>query len=498
MKKVISSLLVAAMALCTNNVKADNISLSEARSAAAYFMGYYNGTNDLSEDDLTLVYQIQNEKMRIPAAYIFNTGDEGWVMMAGTTTIDPIIGYSAEGSIVMSELPENLVWWLQGYTEMISEIQELDAENDYPDHEVWASLKNKTYKGSTKDAQHILIQTRWDQGDKTNPTYNMYCPTDTSGRYHAVTGCVATAMAQIIRYFEYPRQAKGTAFYSLRPQFANGDPNKYLMPAITLRVNFDTMTPFDYSLMPNGPTNLSGNVICSAAEMREVARLSYYTGVTVKMAYAPDGSGTQSSLVPAAMNNYFKYKMGTLVARRSTTDRDFVNGIRSMLLDGNVVYMSGASSIGDGADAAGHAWVCGGYMQDDTNSYYMNWGWGGAGNGFFKLGANNMYIRSMHYNFNERLNYIKNMVPDGTESIAEAMDATELGSPYPSPAVHSVVLPYDAPVASDLIIYNIEGKVVATYHVQPGRGELTVNVEGMPSGMYIYRMNSRSGRFIVK
>ena len=144
MKKVISSLLVAAMALCTNNVKADNISLSEARSAAAYFMGYYNGTNDLSEDDLTLVYQIQNEKMRIPAAYIFNTGDEGWVMMAGTTTINPIIGYSAEGSIVMSELPENLVWWLQGYTEMISEIQELDAENDYPDHEVWASLKNKT------------------------------------------------------------------------------------------------------------------------------------------------------------------------------------------------------------------------------------------------------------------------------------------------------------------------------------------------------------------
>jgi hypothetical protein len=104
----------------------------------------------------------------------------------------------------------------------------------------------------------------------------------------------------------------------------------------------------------------------------------------------------------------------------------------------------------------------------------------------------------MRYNFNERLNYMKNMVPHGTESIAEAMDATELGSPYPSPAVHSVVLPYDAPVASDLIIYNIEGKVVATYHVQPGLGELTVNVEGMPSGMYIYRMNSRSGRFIVK
>ena len=494
MKKVISSLLVAAMALCVNTAKADNISLEEAQEAAAYYMGYYTGAAKLSANDLTLVHQIDNEKLGIPASYFFNVGSEGWIIMAGTTTIDPIIGFSADGSLVMEELPDNMMWWVNGYTEMVKEIQELDATNDYPDHEMWTALKNKSYKGGTKANQHILTQLRWGQGDAYEPTYNLYCPQDTGGRYSMV-GCVATAMSQIIRYYQYPQQASGSAIYVLRSRLSGSD--KYLMPNIQLSIRFDTTAPFDYSMMPLRPAT-DGGRLCSEDEMREVARLSYYAGVTVKMGYTPDGSGALSTEVPSAMKTNFKYKLGRLVYRASNNDTQYMSRLRAMLLDDNIVYMGGASLTGDGADAAGHAWLCVGYQENYPNLYYMNWGWNGGGNGYFNLGQNSMPISGYGYNFNQRQEFIEGMVPDVQSSGIDRVDGSELGAAYPNPAINSVTLPYSTPNACEVTIYNIEGKVVATYPVNAGTGELTVNVDGMPSGMYVYRMNSVSGRFMVK
>lgn len=497
MKKVISSLLVAAMAFCANTAKADNISMEEARTASAYFMGYYTGVESLTEKSLTLVYQIDNEKLGIPAAYFFNIADSGWIVMAGTTTIDPIIAYSIDGTFDLDKVPANMMWWLNGYADMVSEIQELDAVNDYPDHQMWTELKTKSYKGDTKERQITLMRSAWGQGLTDGTTYDRFCPQDTNGR-HAVTGCVATAIAQIMRYYQFPQKATGTARYWLRNAFASNDPQRLAMPNILMKVEFDTMEPFNYDMMPLVPYDEHNNWTCSDEETKEIARLSYYAGVSVQMAYHPDGSGTQSNYVPGAMSQYFKYEQGTLVARRNNADRDFVNGIRNMLLNGDVVYMSGSSSTGEGADAAGHAWVCCGYMETDTNRYRMNWGWDGGGNTFFNLGINNMPISGYGYNFNLGQRYIRGMVPSNLERIAEVVDGTELGTPYPSPATYSVTLTYDTPNASDLMVYNVEGKLMATYHVQAGVGELTVDVEDYPAGVYIYRMNSRSGRFIVQ
>ncbi|MBR1550438.1 MAG: thiol protease/hemagglutinin PrtT [Bacteroidales bacterium] len=494
MKKVISSLLVAAMAICVNTAKADNISLEEAREAAAYYMGYYTGADKLSANDLTLVHQIDNEKLGVPASYFFNVGSDGWIIMAGTTIIDPIIGYSAEGSLVMEDLPANMLWWVNGYTKMVKGLQEFDAENDYtyPDHEVWTALKGKSYKGDTKANQHVLTQMTWGQGDANTPTYNMLCPQDTGGRYSMV-GCVATAMSQMMRYYRYPSKASGTAIYVLRSVLANADKQK--MPNIQLKINYDTMEPFDFDKMPNKPTS-GGHRICSEENMREVARLSYYAGVAVHMGYTPDGSGAYSPDVPNAMKKHFKYTQGTVVYRDRNAST-YMDRIRAVLTSDNVAYMGGVSSTGEGRDAAGHAWLCVGYMENNVNQYYMNWGWEGGGNGFFNLGGNNMPIQYYGYNFNQNQEFIEGMVPDNGVGI-DQVDGSELGDAYPNPAIHAVTLPYNTPNATNMVIYNIEGKVVATYPVHAGTGELTVNVEGMPTGMYIYRMNSVSGRFMVK
>ena len=490
MKKVISTLLVVAMAFSSTVAKADNISLQEAKAAAAYFMACTIGVDKLTAEDAILVHQIDNENLNIPAAYFFNIGGNGWVIMAGTTTIDPIIAYSEEGSLEMDKLPANMMWWVNGYSDMVSEIQELDAKNNYPDHDLWVKLKNNNYKGSTKDVQHNLMRSKWGQGDDNNPTYNLYCPQNSEGRY-AVTGCVATALSQICNYYQSPKHPTGTARYWLRSRTTDTT-----MPNIQLKIELDTVT-FDYSLMPDAPTNIYGSQTCTDEEMRAVAFLNYAIGVAVKMAYSPDGSGAQSPTVVTSMNKYFKYTRGTQRYRSGNTDWDYVNAIRSELMNGNPLYMDGVSSTGSGADAAGHAWVCSGYKDEDTNSYYMNWGWNGSGNGWFNLGRNSMPITGHGLNFNLSQEAILDMHPTEVHGIAD-VDRTLLGSPYPNPAVQTVTLPFSTEIASDLVIYGIDGKKVASCHVQAGNGEVMVDVKGLPSGLYIYRLNSQSGKFIVQ
>lgn len=493
MKKVISTLLVAAMVFCSTNAKADNVNLQEAKTAAAYFMANYKGVDRLTDKEVVLVHQIDNEKLGIPAAYFFNIGSNGWIILAGTTVIDPIIGYSEEGTLVMENLPANMMWWVNGYADMVSEVQELDAENDYPDHERWVSFKeNKDMYSSKGDVQHKLMAEVWGQGDDNRPTYNKLCPQNSQGRY-AVTGCVATALAQIIHYYRSPQQPTGIASYWLRSQT-----DDTTMPNVRLRVDFDTIAPFNFLLMPNVPVDSWGRQQCTDAEMYEVARLSYYVGLSVKMAYSPDGSGALSQDVPNSMKKYFKYTESTLRYRNGNTDWTYVNAIRSELLNGNPLYMSGASSTGSGGDAAGHAWVCSGYKEQDTSQYYMNWGWDGGGNGFFNLGANRMPISGYGYNFNVRQAVILNMHPTAAPQGIADVDHTLLESPYPNPAVQTVTLPFYTENASNLMVYSIDGKLVTTCRVQAGYGEATVDVNNLPAGVYIYRLNSQSGKFIVQ
>ena len=496
MKKVISSLLVFVMALGINSVKAENISMEEAREAAAYFMNYYNKVEKWTANDLELVYQINNEKLGIPASYFFNCSDEGWVIMAATTVIDPLIGYSIEGSLDPSCFPANMRWFLESYAEMISGVQVDDAENNYPDDPMWTALSTKSYKGDTKDAQHILMSEKWGQGDDLAPTYNYYCPqTITSGRY-AIAGCVATAFSQIMHYYRYPRRGTGRASYNLRRQLSGSD-SAITMPIGNQEYNFDDSADFNYDMMPNAPTNSQGRQVasCTDEQMHEIARLMYSAGVAVKMGYTPDGSGAQSADVPAAASRYFKYETGRMLYRNDNNSNMFVNTIREQLLNQDVVYMSGRSSSGTGRDAAGHAWVCGGYMETDTNRYFMNWGWDGGNNSFFNLRTNRMNAGG--YNFNVNQACIIGMVPPEGAGVND-VDNTQFGTPYPNPAVQTVMLPYSTENAGDIMIYNIEGRLVYTRPVQAGEGELQVRVDAMPAGVYIYRLNSQSGKFMVQ
>jgi hypothetical protein len=234
--------------------------------------------------------------------------------------------------------------------------------------------------------------------------------------------------------------------------------------------------------------------------------LNYCIGVGVKMDYHPDGSGANMTEEAGSfMRGKFKYERNSYRLRRSSgTDTSFVNSIRRNMMAGDVLAMHGASSQGSGADAAGHAWVVCGYQTEDTRMYYMNWGWGGTGNGFFNLEDNNMYISSQGYNFNLRQGCFFGMLPPEDSNIHHShvaireVDNTLLGSAYPNPAALSVSLPYSTEVVADLQVYSIDGKLVATRRMQPGSGVMTLRVDALPKGVYVYRMNGQSGKFIVQ
>ena len=487
MKKVISSLLVMSMVFCASVSKADNLTVEQAKAIGAYYMAHEMGIEKLSPADLTLAYRFENPDMDVASAYLFNLSDCGWIIVAGSSVVDPVIAFSEEGSLDMSNIPDNLRWWITRYTDVVADIQRLDAENDYPDSEEYTLLANKGLKG-TKDQKIVLMSTRWDQGNTQYPTYNYYCPT-VNGLY-CVTGCVATALAQLCRYYRYPVQPKGLVTDS----WTGG----------TLRINLDTVQ-FDYSMMPEILVqDRYGNIYTDMDTVREVAELNYCLGVASKMKYSPEGSGATMADLPLTMKNRFKFQKPTMQYRTGTDDTSFLNTMRSYLLAHDVVVMRGRSSVGSGADAAGHAWVACGYYVENTSKYYMNWGWGGSGNGWYNVADNNMYISSQGYNFNLEQGCLFGLIPPEDSNIHHPhvsildVDQTILGTAYPNPAEFSVSLPYSTENATDMMVYSVDGKLMATRRVQPGSGIVTLRVDALPKGVYIYRMNGKSGKFIVR
>lgn len=486
MKRLTLSLLAGLALLAAPVAKADNINVEEASEAAAYFLQQYTNQKRITADQLTVVLQKENVELGVPSMYFFNTPECGWVIMAATTVMNPMVAYSGEGLFDAENMAPALVDWLNEYNQMVCGVQMIDAEQDLGDSQEWETLKYK--KLMVKDApagnEVILMDENWDQGGpypNNKRDYNVLCPIDPTTGYRCPVGCVATALAQICHHYQYPTNPRGF----ITDSWSGGSAS----------INLDTMVPFDYSMMPNtiAPST-------SVAKCREISRLGYYIGITVKMQYAWDGS---SSTIPQMMNNFpyhFRFTNGTLT-ERSGNETLFFERLRGDLLRGRPVYMRGSSQGGTGSDAGGHAWVCDGYRTDDNNFYHMNWGWANSDNGFYNLVGNtyqDMYNSASGYCFRLDQGIVTGMIPQSGVGIEEEDVQASTGAPYPNPATYSVNVPYSTSNATTLTLYNALGQPVLTRNVQAGSGELTIRVDNMPKGVYIYRMGDAYGKLIVK
>ena len=134
-----------------------------------------------------------------PQYYIFNNPDGGWVIIAADDRVNPVIGYSNEGSFLTAEMPDNLKWWMDGVAATIDAVREKGDK-------VAARPEWRSPKYGAPDAQKVeLITARWDQREP----FNNLCPIVTGENVRSLTGCVATSMAIIMRYNRWPAKGKG-------------------------------------------------------------------------------------------------------------------------------------------------------------------------------------------------------------------------------------------------------------------------------------------------
>ena len=311
--------------------------------------------------------------------YIFNNEDGvGFVIIAADDCVTPILGYSYDNNFVAENLPPNLKGWLDGYAEQIRVAVELRAEATEEIRTEWECLrKEKNLPKKTETAVGPLITTYWDQGYP----YNYYCPYNSLTGETTYTGCVATAMAQIMKYWNYPTHGYGSHSYS---DWFYG----------SISANFANTT-YQWSSMPS-----SLNVNSSQTQINAVATLMFHCGVSVEMNYGIDGSGAYTVYndydgyytycAENALKNYFGYS--SALGRKRTgyySDSEWINLLKWDLDDYIPILYKGQGS-------GGHAFVCDGYNYN--NYFHFNWGWSGAAQGTYNDAY--YYINNLNPNSN--------------------------------------------------------------------------------------------------
>ena len=282
--------------------------------------------------------------------YVFNRGDEeGFVIVAGDDEIDGVLGYTDNGSFDYEKLPCNMQYWLDKHAEYVAYLQ--------------STPHAAPRRVSSHSAIEPMVTTKWNQGDP----YNQLCPDYwTFGK--SVTGCVATAMAQIL-YFQRDKSVTET---------------QAAMPAYTARKDHETYGHLHVDGIPaNSPidwehmTDTYGSS-STAIQKKAVAQLMLYCGVSVEMDYSNSGSGAYSSAVDDAFNKYFGYGNAAKYAYSGNYNDDSWDALLYRELEqGRPFYLSGSN------DDGGHAFVGDGYKD---GCFHINWGWGGGGpDGYYQL-----------------------------------------------------------------------------------------------------------------
>lgn len=282
-----------------------------------------------------------------PAIYAFASMD-GLVFVAADDVAVPLIGYT-DGSTDINQLPANMRSWLDMWTEMIAKASE-KPEKYRPESEEKHGAANYT-------AVEPIVTTKWSQ----NEPYNNYCPEHDGTHYY--TGCVATAMAQVMNVHRWP-EGYATGSVSYHPESWEGE-EMLSMDFSALKIDWDNMAE-DYSQE------------YTEAQAHAVAMLMKACGYSVMMDYTPNVSNSFGMDVVNSLKNYFGYSPQMEYRMRSYYDTEAWDAmLTDNLTKGHPVVYTGQSSTG------GHAFVCDGCSADGL--FHINWGWGGTADGYFAL-----------------------------------------------------------------------------------------------------------------
>ena len=293
--------------------------------------------------------------------YIFNDKEKGaFVIVSGDNRMRDVLGWSDKGVFGDGELPEGLADLLNLYERQWADAMQMEEAASYADGlPRWADLEVKP-----------LLSTQWGQG----APYNAKCPSAGRGT-KPPAGCVATAMAQILKYYNYPLRGEGEHSYVSKSKGFDCSFN-YASASFGWEDMLDTYAPDSYT----------------ARQAEAVSELSYACGVAVDMDYDPSGSGAYSDDVPYALGRFFKCNPNMpRYLRDYLPAEQFDSLLCAELANRRPILFCGARN-----DSTGHAYVIDGI--DANHLYHFNWGWSGSRDGYYALDAQHPYT-SMRYDY---------------------------------------------------------------------------------------------------
>ncbi len=318
-----------------------------------------------SEPSSSIVYTHMMPNSDRPAFYIVNVDGGAFVLVSADDIAHQILGYSLSKKWPVSkdgtiELPAHIISFFDDLAAQI-EAATSAAPNQTPDSD-WTDSRSRApmrSQSNLPDSVGPLLTTTWNQGQY----YNALCPEDDNGPDgHVYTGCVATAMAQIIKYWSDSTPGRGTHSYSTNYG--------------TLTVNYSEAS-YDYSSMPN---ELDEN--STQAQINAVAQLIYHCGVATNMQYGAYQSSSFDRDARAGLINFYHFSPNLSYAEKAFfTDTDWNDLMHQEIAANRPVLYSGFG------DSGGHTFVCDGYKAD--NYYHFNFGWGGFCDGWYLTSAVN-------------------------------------------------------------------------------------------------------------
>lgn len=346
----------------------------------------------------------------LASIYRFDLEPFGFIWISANMQFAPVLAYSFEQS--ETSLPEDspAYSFLQSYQSEIMQFLSDGSTLSTP-HPGWNSLNsNVRLKGLKSDnVVEPMMEVTWGQGSG----YNEYTPDNTP------TGCVAVAMVQIMRHWEWPPRGRGEHSYTHNEY---GD----------FAVNFDTID-FNWSSLPlNSPTP-------------EIAKIMLYGGIALHMNYAEGGSGANTARIKNLLYTNFRYNESRIRYSSMSdvgTQRNWIRILKNELINGRPIIVQGSGT-------GGHAFNFDGFIED---YFHVNWGWSGSSNGYFLVSS----LTPGSSNFSESQGAVMGIFPDTLMMWDRPYGVRALASDA------KVTLAWDGIYNPDLSYYNIyrNGEVI--------------------------------------
>lgn len=351
-------LLITICLLSVVGVYAQSVTESEAGAIARSFMAGRHKAQ---------LQCVKTEQYNGTPVYYVYSAPQAYVVVAADKRVPAILAYSYTSNFEADAAAPAAQMWLDYYSRNISSLQGV------------ALHKRVAAEPAIVKEVAPLLRSKWGQ----EKSYNYFCPLDNDGpNRRCVTGCVATALAQLLYYFRFPESGVGEYGYTQEPY---GD----------LYADF-AHAHYDYNAMSDMPSNINA----------EACKLIKHIGVACDLVYGPHGTGMYNHKAAYALRTHFKYSPATEYLFRDSTTLNW-DSIIALHLDNNIpLYYAGWSV----PNVDGHGFVCDGYQLNSDGDYYFhfNFGWDGRSDGYFYTGA----LNPSSYNFNLAQEIIINAYPD--------------------------------------------------------------------------------------